>query len=152
MNRRLLLFAFAASLTFAESYDPKLFAGMRWRSIGPFRGGRTRACAGVPGQPNVFYIGAVNGGVWKTTDYGRTWRPIFEDQLTGWIGTIAVAPSDGTSEPCGAGVLASFLESIEARENHQHGFAVGTPIAQLWRGEHRQWHLRNKKRTAPTIR
>ncbi|HEX3986005.1 MAG TPA: glycoside hydrolase, partial [Acidobacteriaceae bacterium] len=62
--------------------------------IGPFRGGRTRAAAGVPDQPNVFYIGQVDGGVWKSTDYGRTWHPIFDGQDTQSIGAIAVAPSD----------------------------------------------------------
>jgi photosystem II stability/assembly factor-like uncharacterized protein len=71
-----------------------MFGEMHWRSIGPLRGGRTRASAGVAGQPNVFYIGAVNGGVWKTNDYGRTWTPIFDDQPTGSIGAIAIAPSD----------------------------------------------------------
>jgi photosystem II stability/assembly factor-like uncharacterized protein len=67
---------------------------MRWRLIGPFRGGRTRAAAGVPSQPNVFYTGQVNGGVWKSDDYGRTWTPIFDSQPTQSIGAIAVAPSD----------------------------------------------------------
>ncbi|MFL5606530.1 MAG: VPS10 domain-containing protein [Gemmatimonadaceae bacterium] len=62
--------------------------------IGPHRGGRTVGAVGVPGQPNVFFIGVNNGGIWKTTDYGRVWRPVFDEQPTGSIGAIAVAPSD----------------------------------------------------------
>ncbi|MBK8810112.1 MAG: glycoside hydrolase [Acidobacteria bacterium] len=62
--------------------------------IGPFRGGRTVGAVGIPSQPNVFYIGVNNGGVWKTTDAGRTWKPIFDDQPTGSIGDVAIAPSN----------------------------------------------------------
>jgi photosystem II stability/assembly factor-like uncharacterized protein len=78
----------------AQSFDPSLFNNMKWRMIGPHRGGRTVGAVGVPQQPNVFYIGVNNGGVWKTTDFGRTWVPIFDDQPTGSIGDVAVAPSN----------------------------------------------------------
>jgi photosystem II stability/assembly factor-like uncharacterized protein len=79
------------------------YQDLRWRMIGPFRGGRTRAVAGVASQPNVFYIAQVNGGVWKTDDYGQTWRPIFDDQPTQSIGAIAVAPSDPSIVYVGSG-------------------------------------------------
>ncbi len=71
--------------------------------IGPFRGGRTRAASGVASQPNVFYVGQVNGGVWKSDDYGRIWNPIFDDQPTQSIGAIAVAPSDPNIVYVGSG-------------------------------------------------
>jgi photosystem II stability/assembly factor-like uncharacterized protein len=67
---------------------------MHWRNIGPFRGGRGRAVAGVPSQPNTFYISFDNGGIWRSTDFGSNWFPIFDDQPTGSIGAIAVAPSN----------------------------------------------------------
>lgn len=74
--------------------DPSYFSCLKWRCIGPFRGGRTVGASGNRKQPNVFYMGVNNGGVWKTTDAGRTWTPIFDDQPTGSIGDVAVAPSD----------------------------------------------------------
>ncbi|MBO0725266.1 MAG: glycoside hydrolase, partial [Blastocatellia bacterium] len=95
-----ILFAIATSMapvlsrTAAQQYNQNLYQSLRWRCIGPFRAGRTVGATGVPGSPNVFYIGVNNGGVWKTTDYGHTWQPIFDDQPTGSIGDLAVAPSD----------------------------------------------------------
>jgi photosystem II stability/assembly factor-like uncharacterized protein len=67
---------------------------MRWRSIGPFRGGRALAVAGVPSKPSVFYFGSVDGGVWKTDNAGRTWQPLFQHEPVASIGAIAIAPSD----------------------------------------------------------
>jgi len=79
---------------FSQPFSEEYFNAMHWRMIGPHRGGRTVGAVGVPQQPNVFYIGVNNGGVWKTTDYGRTWFPVFDDQPTGSIGDVAVAPSN----------------------------------------------------------
>jgi photosystem II stability/assembly factor-like uncharacterized protein len=97
-----LLLALVGSLA-AQQFSPTMYQEMRWRGIGPYRGGRTKAASGVASQPNVFYIGVCNGGVWKTTDYGHTWTPIFDEQPTGSIGAIAVAPSDPNIVYVGSG-------------------------------------------------
>ena len=89
-----ILTAVAAANLNAQSFFDHGPIALRWRNIGPFRGGRTKATAGVPSQPNVFYIGMVNGGVWKTTDYGRVWMPIFDNQPSGSIGAIDVSISN----------------------------------------------------------
>ena len=86
-----------------QAKDNRFYGDLKWRMIGPFRGGRTVGATGVPGQPNVFYIGVNNGGVWKSTDYGRRWNPVFDDQPTGSIGTVAVAPSNPNVVYVGSG-------------------------------------------------
>jgi photosystem II stability/assembly factor-like uncharacterized protein len=78
----------------AQSFDPSLFSGMHWRLVGPFRAGRSVAATGVPGQPERFYFGSVDGGVWESRDAGLTWKPRFDGQPAASIGAIAVAPSD----------------------------------------------------------
>ena len=87
---RVLVFLLVNQLSAQQS----LFSALQWRCIGPHRGGRTVGACGVAEQPNVFYIGVNNGGVWKTTDAGRTWLPIFDQQSTGSIGDVVVAPSN----------------------------------------------------------
>jgi photosystem II stability/assembly factor-like uncharacterized protein len=87
----------------AQSVAPDLFGDLKWRLIGPFRGGRAVAVAGVPGDSTTFYFGAVNGGIWKTTDAGTVWTPIFDSQQVASIGAIAVAPSDPKTIYAGTG-------------------------------------------------
>lgn len=87
----------------AQPFEPKLFDAMQWRMIGPHRGGRTIAAIGVPSQSNTFYIGVNNGGVWKTTDFGRTWDPIFDANPTGSVGDIAISPANPNTIYVGSG-------------------------------------------------
>jgi hypothetical protein len=99
----MLLGWFAPDRIRGQQFDPSLFSGMHWRMIGPFRGGRALTAVGVPGQPNVFYFGAVGGGVWKTTNAGHTWAPVFDSQPIASIGAIAVAPSNPSVIYVGSG-------------------------------------------------
>jgi photosystem II stability/assembly factor-like uncharacterized protein len=89
-----LLASWCAGVSEAQQVPLNTYQDMHWRMIGPFRGGRTRAVSGVPSEPNIFYMGQVDGGVWKSDDYGRTWNPIFDAEPSQSIGAIAVAPSD----------------------------------------------------------
>ncbi len=98
MSRRCFLFPafflfFLSVQIFAQPVPSAAYQDLQYRMIGPFRAGRTVGAAGIPSQPNVFFIGVNNGGVWKTDDYGRTWRPIFDQAPTGSIGDIAVCPA-----------------------------------------------------------
>jgi photosystem II stability/assembly factor-like uncharacterized protein len=86
--------------------EEKVFKGMKYRMIGPFRGGRSLTAAGIPGDPTTYYFGATGGGVWKSTDGAMTWSPVFDKEGSGSIGSLAVANSDhntiyvGTGEAC----------------------------------------------------
>ena len=89
------VFCFLNSLSIsAQQVDPSLYSGLRWRMIGPFRGGRVNGVSGVVGQPDTFYFGSVGGGVWKSENSGRTWTPVFDRANVASIGAIAVAPSN----------------------------------------------------------
>ncbi len=77
-----------------QPVDPSLYSAMRWRLIGPYRAGRVSAVVGIPGDAAVYYMGTPGGGVWKTTDAGRVWKPIFDDQHVASIGAVAIAPSN----------------------------------------------------------
>src|SRR5919206_2068778 len=92
-----------AALPLRAAVDPARFQELRWRLIGPFRAGRVVAVTGVPGEPEHFYFGSVNGGVWETSDAGRTWQPIFDSQPIGSIGALAVAPSNSRVIYVGSG-------------------------------------------------
>src|SRR5437016_10286644 len=87
----------------AQQFDSKAFQDLRWRSIGPFRGGRTLAVAGIVGQPNIYYFGAVDGGVWKTSNGGETWQPLFQQQRVASIGALAISPADSNVIYAGTG-------------------------------------------------
>ncbi len=130
-----------SGVSIAQSCASDFDSALRWRNVGPFRGGRTRAIAGVPSQPNLFYMAPVNGGVFKTTDYGRTWQPIFDDQPTASVGAIAVSASSPNVVYVGSGeglhrpdlsVGDGIYKSTDAGKTWTHlGLRDGQQIAQL---------------------
>jgi hypothetical protein len=107
--------------------DPSVYAGLRWRSIGPFRGGRVNGVSGVPGQPNTFYFGSVGGGVWKTTNAGRTWLPIFDSQPIASIGAIGVAPSNPNIVYVGTGEA-----DMRSQISYGNGMYKSTDAGKSW--------------------
>jgi len=137
----LLLLVGSSAVCCAQSVNPALFSDMRWREIGPMRAGRTRALAGVPSQPATFYMGAVNGGVWKTTDSGDTWHSLWDSQPTGSIGAIAVSLSNPNIIYVGSGeglarpdlsVGDGVYKSTDAGKTWTHlGLRDGQQIGQL---------------------
>ena len=118
---------FSASAQQAPQTSPDLFAGLRWRNIGPFHGGRIAAVTGAIGQPGVFYVGAPAGGIWKTTSAGVTWFPIFDQFINvDSIGAIQVAPSDtnivyaGTGDSVQGSLGDGMYKSIDAGKTWTH--------------------------------
>src|ERR1700747_2811261 len=83
-----------AMAVFAQQIPPELLQGLSWHLIGPYRGGRVTAVAGISGDPKTYYMGTPGGGVWKTTNAGSTWQPIFDEAHVASIGDVAVALSD----------------------------------------------------------
>ena len=112
----------------AQSVSPNLFNDMEWRLIGPFRAGRAVAVAGVPGDPETFYFGGVDGGVWKTTDAGTVWFPIFDKQPVASIGALAVSPSNPNVIYVGTGE--SDIRSDLASGN---GVYKSTDVGATWK-------------------
>src|SRR2546423_15391523 len=107
--------------------EQSTFSALRWRMIGPFRGGRVNGVTGVPGQPNHFYMGSVGGGVWKTTNAGRTWLPIFDSQPIASIGAIAVAPSRPDTVYVGTGEA-----DMRSQISYGNGMYKSTDAGKTW--------------------
>ena len=138
----LLAFSLGDMATAATAQPKQGFSDLlHWRNIGPFRGGRTRAISGVPSQPNVFYFAQVNGGVFRTNDFGRTWEPLFDQQPTASVGALAVSVSDPNIIYVGSGeglhrpdlsVGNGLYKSTDAGKTWTHlGLRDGQQIAQL---------------------
>ncbi len=108
-------------------YNPNLYSGLKWRMLGPFRGGRVDAVSGVPGRPNEFYFGAVNGGVWKTIDAGRIWFPVFDSQPVASIGALAVAPSAPDTIYAGTGE-----STLRDSMSYGNGMYKSTDAGKTW--------------------
>src|SRR5882757_4555105 len=122
-----LLFASFLLPCVAQQTDPALFSDMKWRLVGPFRGGRSLSAVGVSGSSSTFYFGAVGGGVWKTTDAGTTWSPIFDSQPIASIGAVEVAPSDPNVIYVGSGE-ADMRDDI----TYGNGIYKSTDAGQTW--------------------
>ena len=103
------------------------YSGMRWRMLGPFRGGRVAAATGVAGRPDEFYFGSVNGGVWKSIDAGRVWLPVFDSQPVASIGAIAVSASSPDTVYVGSGE-----STLRDSNGYGNGIYKSTDAGKTW--------------------
>jgi photosystem II stability/assembly factor-like uncharacterized protein len=137
--RRIILSALAASCVWAlvacfwlprvsaRRQSASLFSALRWRNVGPPRGGRANAVSGVPGEPTTFYFGSVGGGVWKTTNSGRTWTPVFDSEPVASIGAIGVAPSNPSTVYVGTGEA-----DMRSQISYGNGVYKSTDAGRTW--------------------
>ncbi|TNE57225.1 MAG: glycosyl hydrolase [Bacteroidetes bacterium] len=136
----LLLFLFSTPTVFAQKrkaipvpapdpvYPESLYNALEWRCIGPFRGGRSAAVTGVPGKPNLFYFGSTGGGVWRTSDGGRTWENISDGFFGGSVGAIEVAPSDHNVLYAGGGEV-----TVRGNVSYGSGLWKSEDAGQTWK-------------------
>ena len=111
----------------ARRQSVSLFSALRWRNVGPPRGGRVNAVSGVPGEPTTFYFGSVGGGVWKTINSGRTWTPVFDSQPIASIGAIGVAPSSPSTVYVGTGEA-----DMRSQISYGNGMYKSTDAGRTW--------------------
>src|SRR5579875_3643231 len=123
----LFIAALAASMTSAAQVSPDLYAGVKWRNVGPFHGGRISAVTGALGEPGTYYMGTPLGGIWKTTSAGVTWFPVFDGETSvDSIGAVQVAPSNpdivyaGAGDPIGGSLGNGMWKSVDAGKSWQH--------------------------------
>src|SRR5690242_7283211 len=127
LKRAWVLALFIACSSFAATPDVSVLKDLKWREVGPYRGGRADAVEGIASQPEVYYFGSAGGGVWKTVDGGQTWSPISDGYFGGTIGAIAVAPSDTSVVYAGTGE-----ETIRGNVSPGAGMWKSTDAGKTW--------------------
>ncbi|HEY0556709.1 MAG TPA: glycosyl hydrolase [Thermoanaerobaculia bacterium] len=128
LSLALLLASNAAAAAPKPAVDPTLFSGLKWREVGPFRGGRVAAVTGVPGDRNTYYFGGTGGGVWKSTDAGRTWKNVSDGFFGGSIGSVAVSEWDPNVVYAGGGEV-----TVRGNVSHGDGLWKSTDAGRTWK-------------------
>jgi photosystem II stability/assembly factor-like uncharacterized protein len=123
----LTILLLTSAAAFAAAPDPSLLKNMKWREVGPYRGGRSSAVEGIANQPDVYYFGSSGGGVWKTVDGGQTWKPVSDGFFGGSVGAVAVAPSDPAVVYAGLGE-----ETLRGNVTHGDGMWKSTDAGKSW--------------------